>query len=110
MRPLRLPLFRGTKSTHKHDDPWRHAVGRGAIQQRRVSHEDAPFWGKLLERRPAAALDHHSAAYTRGNPSERCPAISGTDSAVGDFATRQRAPDFRARRGEETRTWNSPVG
>ena len=46
---------------------------------------NASFRGKLLERRYAAAPDHVSAADPRGNAAQGGPAISGTDSALGEL-------------------------
>ena len=57
MRASGLPYDRSEKSADQHDDAWRHAVGRCALQQRRVSVQDSTFWRKL-RRRWAAAAPH----------------------------------------------------
>ena len=50
------------KRRAQHDDPRRDAVGRRALQQRRLSSEGRALWRKLQRKRRAAAFDSNAAA------------------------------------------------
>ena len=100
---------RSPKSSNQHDDPRRHAVGRGALQQRRVPAEDTALRRELRARRHAAAPADVSAAHAGGNQQERNSAVSRSAAALGDFAARQRAARVRARRQNKARSRQSRV-
>ena len=87
----RLSHRRSQKSPNQHDDPRRHAVGRGALQQRRVPAEDPTLRRELRPRRHSAAIAYLPAAHARRNQQERSPAVSRSAAALGNFAARQRA-------------------
>ncbi len=94
---------------HQHDDARRHALGRGALQQRIVSAEECALRRKLLRRRPAADDAHRPSADARGNTDERRGAGADSAGALGDFAAGKRAARLRARRREKRRSRKSQV-
>ena len=135
LRHGELPRRAGPPGAQEHDDPRRHALGRGAVQQRLGAVQGGPLRRELQHaRRPAAAADGPAADGVRDGhgrascrSSTRCrdsrcrsPATScGSSSAAGTTRRRSASPTrsrSRARpaaglssRGLGTRNRTDPV-
>ena len=104
VRQRRLPRFGSAQRVDQHDDDRRNAVGRGALQQRRVSSQGHAIRRKLRARRHAANRSNDSAAVRRRNADEGHPAGDHAARTLGDFAARQRAARVRTRRRPKGRS------
>ena len=92
-----VTAVRSSMMTHGGD-----ALGRGALQQRRVSAQDVPVRRVLHARRPAGQ-SRRSRRPRRTRSIGRHAAVPGAALPVGGVAAGQRAADLRARRPEAAR-------
>ncbi len=104
LRQRRLPHFGSTQRFDQHDDDRRHALGRGALQQRRVSPQRHAVRRKLRARRHAANDSHDSAAVTGRNAEQGRAPGNYSARTLGNFAARQRVARIRTRRRPQGRS------
>ena len=88
LRRRRLPRSRIEERRPQHDDARRDAVGRGALQQRRLPAEGCAFWRELQRKRRA----------TKSDPDSRNPRSKiGAPKVCSNFSIPSRVGRFRNR-------------
>src|SRR5690349_6283269 len=98
-----MPHERNGERESQHDDARRDALGRGALQQRRLSDQGYELRRELQRERRAAKPDPNSATNRRTKKTERHPVVSRSAAALGNLAAGKHPARVRAR-------WKTPSG
>ena len=85
LRQRRMPRLGSAQRFHQHDDHRRNALGRGALQQRRLSAQRHAIRRKLRARRRAANRANDSAADRRKKREPRASCRKSLRSNAGKF-------------------------
>ena len=107
MRQGRVPSFGSAQRFDQHDDDRRHALGRGALQQRRLSSQGHAIRRSYARDGAPQTRSNDSAAHPGRNAEEGRAAGNHAARTLGNFAARQRPARVRTRRRPERRGWRA---
>src|SRR5579859_209500 len=107
LRRGRMPREGSPRFLDEHDDAHRPALGRGALQQRRLSDEGHAFWRKLRSRWPSAGHQVISGSDSGGNAHRGRSAGTFPAEPLGNLPARKYSARLRTRRRKKSRAWQS---